>query len=169
MDKPRYIRIAAIQSRMRAAERERVPIYVHAPTGTGKTAAVNFYYRNKRVCMLSGIKGFLDQMPPVGSIEEDTVVIDDMSFIVDTQSQDYVKGLIRSGEKHLVMLGRCVIPHYLLAENMAGLFLTCDETVMSLDEAAIGRLAAEMGVPTDARDHSNGRRDRATPRKSHNP
>jgi LuxR family maltose regulon positive regulatory protein len=96
---------------MRAAERERVPIYVHAQTGTGKTAAVNFYYRNKRVCMLSGIKGFLDQMPPVGSIEEDTVVIDDMSFIVDTQSQDYVKGLIRSGEKHLVMLGRCVMPH----------------------------------------------------------
>lgn len=48
---------------------------------------------------------------PVGSIEEDTVVIDDMSFIVDTQSQDYVKGLIRSGEKHLVMLGRCVMPH----------------------------------------------------------
>lgn len=67
------------------------PIYVHVPVGTGKTATVNACCRNERACMLSGVRDFLDRMPSLHSIGEDTVVVDDVSLIVEARSQGYAK------------------------------------------------------------------------------
>lgn len=115
------------------------PIYVHVPVGTGKTATVNACCRNERACMLSGVRDFLDRMPSLHSIGEDTVVVDDVSLIVGARSQGHAKYPVRSCDKHLVMPGRSMMPRFPLAQNMAVLFLACDRTTMPCDGAEMGR------------------------------
>jgi hypothetical protein len=60
-----YVKINGIYKRLKMAEAEHCPIYIHAVVGVGKTAAVDYYFRNRRVYRLSGLDGTLDKLTPV--------------------------------------------------------------------------------------------------------
>lgn len=105
MNLQRYIKIDGIYQLLSEAHKTGRPIYIHSPTGVGKTAAVRYFYRNKKVLWLGEADGKLTAMPPEERIAEDTVIFDDVSFLDDSASQQYITSMIRNGRKHAVILG----------------------------------------------------------------
>ena len=114
MNLQRYIKIDGIYQLLSEAHKTGRPIYIHSPTGVGKTAAVRYFYRNKKVLWLGEADGKLTAMPPEERIAEDTVIFDDVSFLDDSASQQYITSMIRNGRKHAVILGRPVLPVFLI-------------------------------------------------------
>ena len=146
----RYIKVDGIYERLSEARKTGRPIYIHSPTGIGKTAAVRYFYRNKKALWLGEADGKLTAMPPEEKISEDTVIFDDISFLTDSASQQYISGIIKSGRKHAVILGRPVMPVFLIPFNISGLLITADEWTMLLQEKDIARLASEFGLDTES-------------------
>ena len=128
----RYIKVDGIYERLSEARKTGRPIYIHSPTGIGKTAAVRYFYRNKKALWLGEADGKLTAMPPEEKISEDTVIFDDISFLTDSASQQYISGIIKSGRKHAVILGRPVMPVFLITFNISGLLITAGEWTMLL-------------------------------------
>ena len=150
MNLQRYIKIDGIYQSLSEAHKTGRPIYIHSPTGVGKTAAVRYFYRNKKVLWLGEADGKLTAMPPEEKISEDTVIFDDISFLTDSASQQYICSMIRNGRKHAVILGRPVIPVFLIPFNISGVLMTADEWTMLLQEKDIASLAAEFGLDTES-------------------
>lgn len=63
-----YVKVEKIYNKIKQAETQNQPLYVCGPLGLGKTAAVKYYYRNKKVKWLSGETGFLSDMPDISQI-----------------------------------------------------------------------------------------------------
>ena len=89
-----YIKIPAVTEKLKLAEAKFAPVWLSAPTGYGKTAAVNDYYAFKSILCLTGINGRLNQMPEFSKIRQSTVFIDDVSFITDCDSRRYISDLL---------------------------------------------------------------------------
>lgn len=141
-----YIKIDAIYKRLKLAEKEQIPIYIHAPCGAGKTAAVKYYYRNREACWMSGTEGILADRPDPSDLESDIIVIDDLSWITDVLSQEYIRKLIHSQGKHLVMIGRSRLPSWLSTEYFSGMFLMADEQNFYMGETQVSQLAQAMDI-----------------------
>lgn len=145
-----YIKINRIFKKLKIAELEHLCLYIHAPTGFGKTAAVQYYYRNKKVYYLSGEKGFLLEKREVESIEEDVIVIDDISWITDSPSQEYIRKLIHDSGKNIVLIGRNKLPEWMMNEYVSGLLLMADEKDLNVDEEHIVKFMKAYGLDVDA-------------------
>ena len=155
MNLQRYIKIDGIYQLLSEAHKTGRPIYIHSPTGVGKTAAVRYFYRNKKVLWLGEADGKLTAMPPEERIAEDTVIFDDVSFLDDSASQQYITSMIRNGRKHAVILGRPVLPVFLIPFSISGLLITADERTMLLQEKDIVTLASEYGLDTESQKSMN--------------
>lgn len=155
MNLQRYIKIDGIYQLLSEAHKTGRPIYIHSPTGVGKTAAVRYFYRNKKVLWLGEADGKLTAMPPEERIAEDTVIFDDVSFLDDSASQQYITSMIRNGRKHAVILGRPVLPVFLIPFSISGLLITADEWTMLLQEKDIVTLASEYGLDTESQKSMN--------------
>jgi LuxR family maltose regulon positive regulatory protein len=88
-------------------------VYISAVAGWGKSAAVKYYYENKPVLVLSGNSGTLSDMPDIDAIRRGTVVIDDISWLTDVSSRDYVIKLLAEGGKNVVLIGRASFPQWM--------------------------------------------------------
>jgi hypothetical protein len=80
---------------------------------------VKYYYKNKHVLVLSGNSGTLSDMPDVDTIRCTTVIIDDISWLTDVSSRDYVIKLLETGGKHVILIGRASFPLW-MSELMHG-------------------------------------------------
>ena len=145
-----YIKINGIFKKLKTAEAKQVCLYIHAPTGFGKTAAVRYYYRNKAVCYLSGKEGYLPEKPDAGEVDADAIVIDDISWITDLSSQNYIRDLVRSHGKHTILIGRNKLPKWIMDEYMSGLLLMADEKDLVMNEGHVVKLMEAYGIPVDA-------------------
>jgi hypothetical protein len=45
-------------------------------------------------------------MPDIATIRRGTVIIDDISWLTDVSSRDYVIKLLEAGGKHVILIGR---------------------------------------------------------------
>ena len=108
-----YIKIPAVTEKLKLAENKFSPVWISAPTGFGKTAAVMDYYAFKSILCLSGIKGKLDQMPEFSKIRQSVVFVDDVSFITDQNSQNYILSLLHEKGFQTILAGRGNFPEWL--------------------------------------------------------
>lgn len=132
----KYVKIKSAYDIIDMAERKNQTLFIAAQVGSGKTAAVKYYYRNKQVLYLSGESGLLSDMPDVTEMETSTIVIDDISWLQDEKSIEYVKQLVKSHAKHLILVGRSGVPSWLTQENdtYPFLFMDYNDMLMSRDE-----------------------------------
>lgn len=140
-----YIKINAVHKKIRTAEEEHRSLYLHAPVGYGKSAAVEYYYRKKSICLLTGRRGFLPEMPDPGKVKEDVIVVDDISWITDFDSQEYVRMLCKEEWKHAVLLGRSRLPKWLMEEYVSGRILMAEEPDLTMNDNQVAKYLSACG------------------------
>jgi len=136
----RYIKVPAIYKKLKTAEDSGCPLYLSAPVGYGKTAALRYYYRKKTALWLSGEGGRLSAQPSQDTILPHTVIIDDITWITDESSRSYINELIDRREKQVIMSGRARLPEWLKAACIKQPFLLADRRDLELDATLTGKL-----------------------------
>lgn len=124
-----YIKIPAVTEKLKLAEAKFAPVWISAPTGYGKTAAVNDYYAFKSILCLTGISGRLDQMPEFSKIRQSIVFVDDVSFIADYDSRKYIASLLCEKGLQTILASRGKFPEWLedLLISLNFVFLSEDD------------------------------------------
>lgn len=146
-----YIRIPAIYNKIKWAEQENVPIYISAPVGYGKTAAVEYYYRDIPTVWITGKTGKLNRLHPqedegLNSLDSNVVIIDDVSWIRDDESRDYIVELIKRKDIHIVMIGRAKVPDWLQSCCIMYHFIVANEYDLTLNVEMTGDLLEAANV-----------------------
>ena len=141
-----YIRVPAVWDKLRLAEETFRPVLMLATAGWGKTAAADYYYRKRAVLRLSGLSGALDAMPDPDRIRQGVILVDDISWITDPASQQYLLDLLASGARHLVLIGRGHVPAWLVRASVRTEFVHISGADFTLDAGLIRKLFHLSGV-----------------------
>ena len=141
-----YIKIPAIYKKLKQAEDENRNIYISAPVGFGKTSAIEYYYRKKACLMLTGRTGELSDMPDVQQIQYSVIVIDDISWITEQASKDYIRSLLRNGKQHMVLAGRSKLPAWLKDVFAESGMMLADERDLCFQEAEAAKLFSQYKI-----------------------
>lgn len=165
MNKPLYIKINAIYRKLRTSEQEETTFYLHAPVGTGKTMAVQYYYRNreKETLWLSGRRYYLPEKPSAEELQQagtKIIVIDDLSWITDDDSIRYILDLIHHPEFHVVLIGRSRVPGWLMREQMEEALQQADIRDLMMEPEHVEAYLKERKIKAD--DHVIARIHRDT-------
>ncbi|MCC6094003.1 MAG: hypothetical protein LIV24_03115 [Eubacterium sp.] len=155
-----YIKVEAIQRKLRQVAKSGKVLYISGSVGMGKTAAVEYYFRRKSCRMLSGMKGYFEEMPDYKDIEENAIFFDDISEITDIDSENYVREILDDNtDKMIVLAGRGQVPEWLTPyaiqmnfefadnsdlqftkENLKELFIGVDSSILEDDGDFLLRL-----------------------------
>lgn len=146
-----YVKIKSVYDMIDMAEKNHQILFMTAQVGAGKTAAVRYYYRNRPVLYLEGAKGFLSNMPDIADIKEPTVIIDDVSWLNDEKSKEYIVRLVKNQTKHLVLIGRSELPSWLSQENHTYHFLFMDFNDFLLSKEETRQMLECYGAVVDDR------------------
>ncbi len=120
-------------------------IYFGAPCGFGKTVTANALLAGHTVCRRSAAQP--DDLTAPPSAACDTMLMDDIQLLKDPADQEAVCGWINSRPAmHFVLLGRGVLPGWLLPYQLAGLLLHIEAQQLMLDRATIGKLLEQGGA-----------------------
>lgn len=144
-----YVKIDKIYQKIKQAQNNQQILYITAPVGIGKTEAVKYFYRKKPVLWLSGENGYLSQMPQYSQIKQETVVIDDLSFINDNESKKYIIQLIGKKKKHIVMMGRAKLPEWLKKSCLENQFFMTDYSNLLMNNMETEKLLSNYKVNPD--------------------
>ncbi|MCR5251342.1 MAG: LuxR C-terminal-related transcriptional regulator [Lachnospiraceae bacterium] len=147
-----YIKIPRAFQKLKKAEDLFVPVILTASAGYGKTAAVNYYYRRKKTITLHCRDGRLDEMPPQESIRATVVIIEDMQFLSDQESVDYIRELLVSGGRQLVMLTRGTVPRCFAYDEQDFGFIRIQEADLAFGPKETEAFFREKGISLSAED-----------------
>lgn len=143
----RFVKVAAIFGKLKNAEEQHRNIYITGATGFGKTTAVEQYYSGSKVRFMSGADGFLQELPLIGDISENIIVIDDISWINDDRTIQYITELLKAGhDKHFVLIGRGQIPAYLRLLSIEQDFIVADEKDLALSPEEVKKFFTGRGL-----------------------
>ena len=144
-----YIRTARVYDKLKKAETAFDPVVMSAPLGYGKTAAVKYFYRRKKVLTLDCVSGKLSEMPPYNEIRQSVVVIENAHRLRDENAYTYIKGLVRQRGIQTLILTRGEFPPYLSAEEMELDFVRINERDFVLNETETALFFKERGVSAE--------------------
>lgn len=136
----RYIKIPAIYKKLKQAEEENRSIYISAPVGFGKTSAIEYFCRKKSCLFLSGRTGELSEMPDRQQISASTIIIDDLSWVTQQESKDYIRELLRNAKQHIILAGRSKLPGWLKDVCVEIGMMLADERDLCFQEAEAAKL-----------------------------
>ncbi len=122
-----YLKIASIYKKFKLAEEQNKILFITAPCGYGKSAAFEYYYRRKPYFQTSGRNGSLSHMPPIDTIRQSVVLFDDICFLTDEQSKQYVLDMLYHGQKTVVLMGRGSLPVWLVKVDVELEFVRADK------------------------------------------
>ncbi|NCB94095.1 MAG: hypothetical protein EOM40_16270 [Clostridia bacterium] len=143
-----YTKVSAIYKKIKEAENDHRVIYISGAVGFGKTTAVKYYFRRKAYLYLSGRDGYLESRPKTETIRQNVIVIDDISWITDGESQDYIRNIAASEEKQVVLIGRSTVPPWLRITSIEKNFVLADERDLVMDEAEIRKFLDDRNIIT---------------------
>lgn len=143
-----YVKIPGIYKKLKQAETENRVIYVSAPTGYGKSAAFQNYYKRKPYLALSGREGKLPEMPKIESVRQSVVLFDDICFLTDEKSKQYVKDMIAFGQKTVVLMGRGSLPVWLVRMDIELDFIRVGKADLSFTADVMLEYLGKNGLST---------------------
>lgn len=111
-------------------------IYFGAPFGFGKTTAAQLLLRSHTNFMRNGDSLDMSAEPiPTTCMN---LMIDDIHMLKDEQQQQAVCSWINENPKrHLIVLGRGMLPNWLIPYQVTGMLVQINSTMLSLDRDAI--------------------------------
>lgn len=150
MQENKYLKVNRIYNKLKNAQAKNIHLYIHAPTGVGKTAAVKYFYRKQSYCYMSGGEGLLEHMPEPEDITENVIIFDDISWIVDDVSKKYIVRLLNmKWDKHIIVIGRNNVAKWLMNEYIADTLMMADEYDFIMNETHVKELMKVCGLEED--------------------
>ncbi|MCR4745625.1 MAG: LuxR C-terminal-related transcriptional regulator [Lachnospiraceae bacterium] len=141
-----YIKLPRLYEKLRKAESFYSPVIMTAATGWGKSAAVQYYYRRKKTFLLRCREGKLDRMPDLSSIRENIIIVEDMQWLSEKDSIDYLKRLLHDEGRQVVMLTRGTVPKYLVSEDISLGFVRIQEADLTFGPDEIKVYFEKSGI-----------------------
>lgn len=141
-----YVKIPAINNKIRDAEEEYRPIYISGMAGFGKTAAVKYYLRRRSYEYLSGESGCLPKFPDPDTMRSGIIVIDDISWITDEESIIYITRLLFRKDIWVVLIGRSDLPRWLTMVDMEISILRANARDLVFTEKEVQELFEKYNV-----------------------
>lgn len=133
-------------------------ILFSAPCGCGKTTTAMALLAGHTVCALDAASAeFLpENIPP----DCDAVLVDDLQYLLEPERREELCDLIRlRDDLHFVLLGRGLVPGWLMPFQFAGTLLTIEIQALLFDRAAAQRMLEERGVSVSPSDMTAIQRD----------
>ena len=147
-----YISVPKVYKKLKKAESLFIPVIMMAPTGWGKSAAIENYYKRKNYLTLYCKDGRLDDKPDIWEIRQSVVVIEDAQWLLDEDDYSYVKELIREGTRQILILTRGAFPKYLSGEEQDYNFIRITEKDFAFGEDEVKKYFADREVDIDEKD-----------------
>ena len=139
--------IERVQEKIKSAVEGKRILYIQGGVGRGKTTAVRTFFRNRPCCYVSGENGYLDTDEIIRMPENTPLVIDDISQIRDTVSQEFAAGLVLNRRKRaLIFIGRGLLPPWLYLHLAPEELDTVTPEELSLEQEHVKKLAEDMGT-----------------------
>ncbi|BAK97802.1 putative LuxR family transcriptional regulator [Oscillibacter valericigenes Sjm18-20] len=133
-------------------------ILFSAPCGCGKTTTAAALLSRHTVCTLGAADAaFLPESIP---LDCDAVLVDDLQVLVEPERREALCNLIRTrSDLHFILLGRGLVPGWLMPFQFAGILLTIDTLTLNFDRATAQRMLEARGVTVSPGDMSAIQRD----------
>ena len=147
-----YIRVPAAGKKLKLAEQEFRPVYMSAAAGCGKTAAARYVSRRRPALWLSARSGGLPERPPLSSIRRSLVIVDDLQWLREEDSRDYVRALLHTPGIQTFLLSRGAVPVWLVGEEMELDFVHISEQDLRLTGECVRQFFAQKGLKPEEAD-----------------
>jgi len=123
-------------------------IFFSAPCGCGKTTTVTQLLRGRKVCVFSaGSSEFSTDSVSAGC---EAALIDDMQYLTDPERQQALNTLIQTRrDLHFILLGRCAVPGWLIAFQLAGVMQVFTTEDLLFDRTTARRMLESQGITSD--------------------
>lgn len=144
--KMHYIKVPKVYEKLKNAEKLYSPVIMTAESGYGKSMSVQYYYRRKNPLVLRCENGKLEQMPAICSIRANIVIIEDMQWLIEEESMWYLKKLLYTSNRQIVMLTRGAVPEFLTSIDMDLGFVHIQEKDFTLGEEQVKEFFYEKGI-----------------------
>ena len=143
-----YIKLPGVFEKLKKAEETYSPVIMTAAHGFGKSAAVNYYYRRKNPLIIRCGRpdGKLSEMPDIGSIRSNVVIIENMQWLTDEAGIQYLKGLLSSQGRQIIMLTRGAVPAFLAPQTLELGIVRIQEADFRFSEDEVRKLFKENGA-----------------------
>jgi LuxR family maltose regulon positive regulatory protein len=147
----KYIRTPAACKKLKKADDLHLPVYISAPTGWGKTSLIDHFYQRRKTIRLTGISGRLDDMPSPAADGETTFLLDDITWLEDETSMEYVRTLLSSPLTQVVMCGRGRFPRWLIREAVDLEFVRIlpEDLALGVEQTRALFLSMDLNLSTD--------------------
>lgn len=142
----KYIKIGTIQSLIAQADEENRPLYITAPIGWGKTAAVEYFYRRVSHITIDCASGEIEQKTAPNKIRPRVVIFDNVSYLQDEASKKYVLDMMKYSDKHIIFTSRAPRPGWLMSKTMDDNVILADHRDMRFSKEQVFKLLEEAGV-----------------------
>ena len=142
----KYIKTGTIQSLIAQADEENRPLYITAPIGWGKTAAVEYFYRRVSHLTIDCESGKIEQKTAPGRIRPRVIIFDNISYLTEEASKKYVLDMMKYSDKHIIFTSRAPRPGWLMSRTMDDNVILADHRDMRLSKEQVFRLLEEAGV-----------------------
>lgn len=147
-----YIRVPKVQEKLKKAESLFLPVVMMAPSGWGKTAAVENFYKRKASLVLHCREDGLEKKPEIRGIKQTIVIIEDAQWLREEEDYDYVRELLREGGRQILILTRGAFPKYLSREEQDYNFVRIPESDFAFGEDEVKKYFVDRGVEIDEED-----------------
>ena len=148
----RYIKIPAVYKKLKKAEELFSPVLMTAAGGWGKSAAVEYFYRRKKPLVLCCKGGSFNEMPPIDSIRANIIIVEDLQWLTEEDSIQYLKKMLRTEGMQVVMLTRGAVPKYFIGEEMELGFVRIMEPDFMFGEKQVEEFFSEHEVEIHSED-----------------
>ncbi|SDB31601.1 response regulator transcription factor [Eubacterium oxidoreducens] len=141
-----YIKVPKVYEKLKKAEELYLPVFISAATCWGKSAAVEYYYRRKATRILRCINGAINEMPTVGKIRENIVVIEDMQWLSQEESVQYLRKLLYTEGLQVIMISRGILPSAFALDDIELGFVRIFEKDFAFEETQVSEYFEDKGI-----------------------
>jgi len=133
-------------------------ILFSAPCGFGKTTTAAALLAGHIVCALDAASA--EFLPDNITPDCDAVLVDDLQYLLEPQRREALCNLIRiRADLHFVMLGRGVVPGWLMPFQFTGILLNIEAQALFFDRVTAERMLESRGITVSPGDMSAIQRD----------
>ena len=141
----KYIKTGRIQSILAESAQRDCPLYIMGPIGCGKTAAVEYFYRRTAHHVIDCGTGEIKDRKSPSRITAGTIIIDNVTYLVNDSDKRYVLDLIRTG-KHIIFTARAPRPAWLLSSSFEKEMMVSDHRDLIMQKDSVSKFLKEFGA-----------------------